>query len=165
MQSYTAETEETMRAFYNTLNEKDRRRYAGLEALKLGHGGRNYIAGVLGCSRRTVRKGAAEISGLSLLDVDELIQASGEKRIRKPGGGRKTYQEKYPGIDEKFLLVLRDHTAGDPMDERVRWTDLSPIEIAVRLKQEQGISVSKGTVRKLLKAHGYRRRKAQKNSP
>jgi len=58
---YSRETEETMRSFYNSLNEKDRRRYAGLEALKIGHGGRSYIAEVLECSRRTVSKGASEV--------------------------------------------------------------------------------------------------------
>ena len=61
---YNQETEATMRSFYESLNEKDRRRYAGLEALKLGHGGRNYIAEVLGCSRRTVSKGASEVVDL-----------------------------------------------------------------------------------------------------
>jgi len=165
MQSYTIGTEQAMHAFFNTLNEKDRRCYAGVEALKLGHGGRNYIAQVLGCSRRLVRKGAVEISGLSSREVDELIHSPQQKRIRKPGGGRKSYKEKHPGIDERFLLVLRDHTAGDPMDEKVRWTDLSPGEITNLLKEKHNIGVSKGTVRKLLKAHDYRRRKAQKNSP
>jgi hypothetical protein len=61
---YNQEIEETMRSFYNSLNEKDRRRYAGLEALKIGHGGRNYIAEVLECSRRTVSKGASEVVDL-----------------------------------------------------------------------------------------------------
>lgn len=61
---YSRETEETMRNFYNSLNEKDGRRYAGLEALKIGHGGRSYIAEVLGCSRHTVSKGASEVVAL-----------------------------------------------------------------------------------------------------
>ena len=61
---YNQETEETMRSFYNSLNEKDRRRYAGLEALKIGHGGQNYIAEVLGFSRRTISKGAREVVDL-----------------------------------------------------------------------------------------------------
>ena len=60
MQPYVPELEQTMRQFYTSLSEKDRRRYAGVEALKLGQGGRNYIAQVLGCSRRTVTKGAQE---------------------------------------------------------------------------------------------------------
>lgn len=61
---YSRETEDVMRSFYNSLNEKDGRRYAGLEALKIGHGGLSYIAEVLGCSRRTVSKGASEVAKL-----------------------------------------------------------------------------------------------------
>lgn len=150
MQPYAPE----MRRFYGSLNEKDRRRYAGIEALKLGHGGRSYIASVLGCSRRTVSKGAREVSGLSTGKV--------EARIRKPGGGRKSYRVKWADIDEKFLEVLRDHTAGDPMDEAVRWTNLGLGEIVTALRKDHGIRVSKWVVRKLLKKHNYRRRKAQK---
>ena len=43
MQPYDNEIEETMRRYYNSLSEKDRRRYAGLEALKFGHGGRSAL--------------------------------------------------------------------------------------------------------------------------
>jgi len=100
MQTYSRETEETMRSFFNTLNEKDRRRYAGIEALKLGHGGLKYIARILGCSRRTVKKGAREVSGLSSQKIQERIQEP--KRIRQSGGGRKCYNKKWPLINEKF---------------------------------------------------------------
>lgn len=154
MVPYTCETEQYMKRFYESLSEKDRRRYAGIEALKYGHGGRNYVAQVLGCSRRTVSKGAKEVSGQPRQET--------ESRIRKPGGGRKSYQETWADIDEKFLHVLRDHTAGDPMDERVRWTDLSVREIRQLLRDAHHIEVSKPVVRKLLKKHDYRRRKAQK---
>ncbi len=61
---YKRKTEETMRRFYNSLNEKDRRCYAGVEALKIGRGGQGYIADVLGCNRRTVRKGVNEVANL-----------------------------------------------------------------------------------------------------
>jgi len=40
---YSEEIEKQMKAFYDTLNEKDRRRYAAIEAIKFGHGGQNYI--------------------------------------------------------------------------------------------------------------------------
>lgn len=50
-QPYPAEIEAQMRAFYDSLSEKDRRRYAAVEALKLGHGGLSYIASVFGCDR------------------------------------------------------------------------------------------------------------------
>lgn len=61
---YNFDIEENMRRFYKSLNEKDGRRYAGLEALKIGHGGRNYIAEMLGCSRHTVSRGAREVADL-----------------------------------------------------------------------------------------------------
>jgi len=155
MEPYAPEVEETMRRFYQSLNERDRRRYAGLEALKYGHGGRTYIARVLGCSRNTVSKGAREVSGLPPRAVEE--------RIRKPGGGRKSYEVTWGAeLDEKFLTVLREHTAGDPMDDQVRWTNLTQREIVQALQQQHGIQVSKHVVGRLLKKHGYRRRKAQK---
>ena len=62
MTPYSPEIEQYMRNYYNTLSENDRRRYAGIEALKLGRGGTVYIARILGCSRNTVRKGCREIA-------------------------------------------------------------------------------------------------------
>jgi hypothetical protein len=58
---YGPEVEERMRSLYGSLSERDRRRYAGVEASKLGHGGITYIAGVLGCDPKTVRRGQAEL--------------------------------------------------------------------------------------------------------
>ena len=154
---YDADTETAMKTFYNSLSEKDKRRYAGIEALKLGYGGQKYIARVLGCSRGTVKKGACEVSDLPPQEVD--------KRIRRPGGGRKKYNEKWPQIDEQFLAVLQEHTAGDPMDDQVVWTDLKHKEIQQLLGETYGVWVSKPITKKLLKKHGYRRRQAQKNAP
>jgi hypothetical protein len=155
MESYPPEVEKIMRCLYDSLNEKDRRRFVGFEALRFGHGGRSYIARVVGCSRNTVSRGACEVSGLPNREV--------QQRIRKTGGGRKPFQVKWgTQLDEKFLEVLHDHTAGDPMDEMVRWTDLKPGEIVKALREDHCINVSKYVVRKLLKKHNYRRRKAQK---
>ena len=58
---YGSEVEEQMRSLYGSLSERDRRRYAGVEASKLGHGGITDIAGVLGCDPKTVRRGQAEL--------------------------------------------------------------------------------------------------------
>ena len=41
MQPYPLEIEQAMKKYYATLSEKDRRRYAAVEALKLGHGGQS----------------------------------------------------------------------------------------------------------------------------
>jgi transposase len=154
---YDPVIEQTMRQFYGTLSEKDKRRYAAVEAVKLGRGGITYIAQVLGCHRHTVANGIVELRELP-------DQTGYDPRIRRPGAGRKRYDETYPDIDAKFLEVLRDHTAGDPMDEQVLWTDLTPDEIADRLAERHGIRVSKTVTRQLLEKHNYRRRKAQKNA-
>jgi hypothetical protein len=74
---FDEETEQRMRDFFRSLNEKDRRRYAGLEAAKLGHGGVSYISDILGCDRKTVSKGIDEI--LDPPDIDP-------SRVRKKGG-------------------------------------------------------------------------------
>lgn len=74
---FDEETKQHMREFFRSLNEKDRRRYAGLEAEKLGHGGVSYISDVLGCDRKTVSKGLEELR--DPLDLEPL-------RIRKKGG-------------------------------------------------------------------------------
>jgi glycerol kinase len=81
--------------------------------------------------------------------------------VRKTGGGRKKSIEAIADINDKFIKVIWDHTAGDPMDEKIRWTNLTHQEIADRLKDE-GIEVSKKIVKNLFKKHGYVKRKAQK---
>ena len=155
MQPYRPEIEQAMKKYFATLSEKDRRRYAAIEALKLGHGGQSYIAELLGCSEKTVNRG--------LVDLEELPeQPKYEPPLRKLGGGRNRYDESYPDIDAQFLEVLKEHTAGDPMNDRVIWTDLTPQEIAGLLDKHHQVRVSKTVVRKLLKKHQYRRRKAQK---
>jgi hypothetical protein len=58
---YTFIMELGMQHFYNSLNEKDKRRYAGIEASKLDHGGISYIAELFNCSRQTVSAGLEEI--------------------------------------------------------------------------------------------------------
>ena len=48
MDAYTPEVEGKMKRLFDSLKENDRRRYAAIEALKLGHGGIEYIARRLG---------------------------------------------------------------------------------------------------------------------
>lgn len=64
--------------FYSILDEKQRRLYAGLESLKIGHGGDNLISQLLKTDTETVSKGRKE-----------LISGYFEKdRVRKQGAGR-----------------------------------------------------------------------------
>jgi len=72
--------------FFSLLDEKQRRLYAGLESLKLGHGGDRKIADLLGLDPGTVAKGRQQ-----LLTRDLELQ-----RVRKRGGGREPLEKKRP---------------------------------------------------------------------
>jgi len=76
--------------------------------------------------------------------------------------GSDSYYETYPDIDNKFLDVLQDYTAGNPMKDDVLWTNLTLREIAELLSEKHNIHVSLIVIRKLLRKHKYSRRKAQK---
>lgn len=78
------ELKASMVLFLSTLNEKQRRLYAGLESLKLGYGGDQRIADFVGIDAHTVAKGRRE---LAEHDVDI-------ERIRRAGGGRKKAEKK-----------------------------------------------------------------------
>jgi len=61
---YPAPIEQTMKTMYHSLREKDRRRYAAVEASKLGHGGIQYISELLGCDPKTIRQGMRDLEAL-----------------------------------------------------------------------------------------------------
>lgn len=71
--------------FYSTLDEKQRRLYAGYESLKIGHGGDKRISYLLGLDQRTVAKGRKELLGGDV-DLDN---------VREPGGGRDQIKKKF----------------------------------------------------------------------
>ena len=90
---YGPDVEEQMRALWQTLSEKDRRRFAAFQAVQRGYGGREYVAEVLGCSTRTIERGMAEF--------EQLPDDPAAGRVRRPGGGRKkelTLSRTSPGI-------------------------------------------------------------------
>lgn len=152
MQGYSAEIEVQMQRYYQSLSEKDRRRYAAIEAVKLEYGGAAYIRQLLGCHPETLHRGMRELQDQSMVE---------ESRIRQRGGGRKSALEQIEGIDAAFLGVLAKHTAGSPMDEQIKWTNLTRQKIASLLELE-GIQVSVTVVDQLLKKYDYRKRQAVK---
>ena len=78
------EAKATILLFCSMLNERQRRLYAGLESLKLGHGGDAHIASLLGMDPHTVARGRQELMS------GELIH----DRLRAPGGGRLLQEKK-----------------------------------------------------------------------
>ena len=76
MDAYPFDVETKMKRLFRWLSEKDRRRYAAVEAAKLGHGGVEYIARLLACDPKTIRQG--------LMDLEQPEDlATG--RVRKKG--------------------------------------------------------------------------------
>ena len=70
--------------FITTLNEQQRRLYAGLESLKLGHGGDQHIAELFGIDPHTVARGRREL-------VEGDWNPDG---VRVAGGGRPSVKKK-----------------------------------------------------------------------
>ena len=73
-----------MMLFLSSLDEKQRRSYAGLEALRLGRGGDEKISQLPGADAHTVAKGRKELCGGNVE----------KQRVRKKGGGRKPVKKK-----------------------------------------------------------------------
>ena len=78
MRYYKEDVERRMKLLFSRLSEKDRRRYAAVEADKLGHGGQQYIADLFGIDRKTICQGLAEL---------EMIEDAAGERIRKKAAG------------------------------------------------------------------------------
>jgi hypothetical protein len=77
MTPYAKQVERHMRVLYDSLSEKDRRRYAAVEAEKLGHGGVQYVAELFSCDPHTIHRGS--------VDIEQLPEDEAEGRVRKKG--------------------------------------------------------------------------------
>jgi hypothetical protein len=151
---YSESIEQAMKRVFTQLSEQGRRLYAAVEAQKLPRGGQHYIAELLGCTPKTIRRGTYELA------TPAALPAAG--RIRRPGGGRKRLLDQLPELDAQFTQVLQEHTAGDPMNADIRWTNLTAGAIADHLTTAQGRPIGTHVVKQLLKRHKYVRRKARK---
>ncbi len=76
---YSPEIEQVIKTMYSSLREKDRRRYAAVEAAKLGHGGIEYISSLLGCDPKTIHQGQ--------IDLDNLPDLPRERSRKKGADG------------------------------------------------------------------------------
>ena len=77
---FTFDIEKYNLLFYGNLSEKDKRLFAGLQAMQIGYYGVNEISKKYNIHKHTVRKGQKELLSGNLVPSD---------RIRKTGGGRK----------------------------------------------------------------------------
>lgn len=70
MEGYSTSVERQMVRFYRSLNERDQRRYAAVEAVKLGHGGVKYVSRLLQCDPKTISQGIRELESEEQLASD-----------------------------------------------------------------------------------------------
>ena len=120
------------------LNEAQKRRFAGLRALEIGRGGISQVSKLTGLTYKTIRKGIDELRNKEVIE---------EKRVRKPGGGRKSIEEINPKILIDLEAIMDENTAGDPMSS-LKWTNKSTYSIADELKI-LGHKVSPDTIGRL----------------
>src|SRR5687767_6578044 len=102
--TWDAAITKNMQDFYDTLSEKDQRRFAAMQARQLGYGGVKYIAKILGCSRRTIERGLAEL--------DKLPHDPAAGQVRRPGAGRKKKLLPDSPAEQHLKSVLKTRTAG-----------------------------------------------------
>ena len=93
-QKFDKASEENFKKLYESLNEKDRRRFAG--TLYQLSGNLNYICGLLNVRPKTVNKGLDEIQ-------QEELPCPNRQRVK--GGGRKAKWND-PELNEAFLEII-----------------------------------------------------------
>ena len=141
--------------FMSTLNEYQKRRYLGTEALSFGKRGVDKVSQYFSVSKNTVYSSIEEI---------ESGYAPERGRIRRPGGGRKSELDRHPEWFDTLKLVIGPRTAGLPQDEDVIWVSMSAPQIAREMAKE-GCDVSEYFVRQMLERMGFRHRSFTKDLP
>lgn len=83
MDGYSTEIEDQMVRFFDSLCERDRRRYAALEAEKLGHGGITYICHLFSCDPKTIQHGKSEMHDKDTLQTQRQRKKTADAKRRR----------------------------------------------------------------------------------
>ena len=132
-----------------TMDECLRRHWAAAEALELQWGGLSAVAEATGLSLTTIRRGVRELHA----PPEVPVSPSSRRRIRHPGGGRKTLAALDPTLLSHLEMLVDPVTRGDP-ESPLRWTCKSTRNLADALNL-QGHRISPGTVASMLKDCKY----------
>jgi hypothetical protein len=130
------------------MDERMRRQWAASEAQAYGWGGVSAVSGAIGMSPNTIRRGLAE-----LLERQTHPEAPVDRRVRRPGGGRKALTLLDPELMALLEQLVDPMTRGDP-ESPLRWTCKSTTQLADALSR-QGHALSPRTVGRLLNDAGY----------
>ena len=136
---YPLKIELTMKTYYQTLHQKDRRRYAAVEAAKLGRRRHRLHCGLAGLRSkdRSARPGRSQTT------------STASRMGPKKRGGRKRLIDTQPQLQANFHKILEDHTAGDPVKPEALWTNLWVSAITDSMA-ELGTPVDRSIVDQLL---------------
>jgi hypothetical protein len=142
-----------LRDFYATLSEKDQRRFAAIEARQLGYGGIQYVA-----------------EGVEVLSPNDRTRSRRVGRFAERSGGgpgpsarRRSKKKLAPGTqaEQNLKSVLQVRTAGDPDDESIVFTDLTPERMSETL-DTLGTPVCGDTIRQWMDEQDLKLRKISK---
>jgi transposase len=126
------------------LDERARRIWAAAEARSHGRGGIAAVVRATGIAESTIRRGIAEV---------RCGERAPEGRVRRPGAGRRSIEDREPGLVEALLGLIEGATRGDP-ESPLLWTSRSVARLTEQLR-ELGYEVHESTVRRQLKGLGY----------
>ena len=142
--------EERIMTMLPHLNEAQKRLFLANEAIAYGRGGIAETERISGISRKTIRKGIAEIKN----------EKPPSERMRKSGAGRKSIKNTAPNIETEIRKLVDGTTYGDP--ERVlSYTTESLRKIEEDLASK-GIKVGRTSIAKILDSMEYSRQQNQK---
>ena len=127
-----------------TMDERQRRLWAGAEAGAIGFGGVAAVARATGLAISTVRIGRDE--------GREGAKPSDVVKVRK-SAGKRPFEELRPEVWPALEKLVDPVTRGDP-ESPLRWTCKSTHVLAAELFARHGIRISDKTVAKLLRDHG-----------
>ena len=126
------------------LNERARRLVAAAEALAMPRGGVSAVRRSCGMSRTTITTGLRELREGTVLPAG---------RIRRPGGGRKSFEDLHPEFSAELNRLVAPSTRGDP-ESALLWTCKSTRTLAAALTRRR-CPVSHETVAQSLRKAGY----------
>jgi hypothetical protein len=129
------------------MDERSRRQWAAAEAREMAWGGVTAVARATGLSRTTITAGVRD------LELPAKQRSLEGRRVRRPGGGRKTLAETDPGLVAALEALIEPVTRGDP-ESPLRWTCKSTRRLADELTRKRH-PVGVNTVAALLRQAGY----------
>jgi transposase len=142
----------TLREAAHLLTGHKRRQFQAQVALDYLDGSPRRAERVFGWGRSTVELGLHELrTGIICLDA-----------FSARGRGKRV-EVKQPAIVARLEQLLANDIAGDPMSEE-KWVRSSLTHLSGKL-QEMGYSVSRGTVRRLLRDMGFSRKSNKRKQP